>query len=269
MIGSDKYKEELFNLPKAEAALKRINNDLRGLKKKLSYFDTSHMQWLKEQTKDKYDEFLKPTLKGNLPELPLNDPNDPLLAPFLEWLNLEQEYNHLKKQIENLEFLKEEVLEWSDSGSDHLNRQIEKLEFLKEEELEWSGSGSKIKKSYKWIQEQELPELFEMMVDEFVHSETTIEQFTTIFTWQPIESITPIRWHDDNASELLYFIIRLEETSNIEEKKRTDYIKMKACFVKPNGKPFNANFKELKQNIYINLSQEKQKAIDKLISNFM
>jgi hypothetical protein len=43
---------------------------------------------------------------------------------------------------------------------------------------------------------------------------------------------------------------------------------MTACFVKPDGKPFTASFKELKQTLSINLSQDKQKAIDELVNNF-
>ena len=39
-------------------------------------------------------------------------------------------------------------------------------------------------------------------------------------------------------------------------------------FVKPNGKPFNSSFKELKQTISINLSPDKQRAIDELVNTF-
>jgi hypothetical protein len=35
--------------------------------------------------------------------------------------------------------------------------------------------------------------------------DTTLEQFTAIFTGQPVESITAIKWHQYNASEVLYF----------------------------------------------------------------
>jgi hypothetical protein len=43
---------------------------------------------------------------------------------------------------------------------------------------------------------------------------------------------------------------------------------MTACFVKPDGKPFKAVWKSLKTNIAINLSPDKQKAIDELVNNF-
>jgi hypothetical protein len=99
--------------------------------------------------------------------------------------------------------------------------------------------------------------------------ETSLEQFKAVFTGQAIESINPIKWHQDNASELLYFIDRLQQTNNIvHNPKRADYQKLKACFVKPDGKPFNAVWKSLKTNLEINLSPDKQKAIDELVSNF-
>ena len=99
--------------------------------------------------------------------------------------------------------------------------------------------------------------------------ETTPEQFKAIFTGQSIDDINPIKWHQVNASELLYFIDRLEQSNNIAHNpKRADYQKLKACFIKPDGNPFNAVWKSLKSNIEINLSPDKQKAIDELINNF-
>jgi len=127
--------------------------------------------------------------------------------------------------------------------------------------------------SYRWQMnpDSELPILYSLMLDEYslIASETTLEQFKAVFTGQPTQSINPIKWHQDNASELLYFINRLEQTNNIDHNpKRADYQKMTACFVQPDGKPFAANWKQLKQNISINLSQDKQKAIDKLVELF-
>lgn len=55
------------------------------------------------------------------------------------------------------------------------------------------------------------------MIDNYklIAPETTCEQFKAVFTGQAIESINPIKWHQDNASELLYFIDRLQKTNNI------------------------------------------------------
>lgn len=127
--------------------------------------------------------------------------------------------------------------------------------------------------SYVWQNnpDKELPELYSLMIDNYklIAPETTYEQFKAVFTGQAIESINPIKWHQDNASELVYFIDRLEQTDNIvHNPKKTDYQKMTACFVKPDGKQFKANWKQIKQNISINLSSDKQKAIDELVSNF-
>jgi hypothetical protein len=129
------------------------------------------------------------------------------------------------------------------------------------------------KTSYVWQinPDKELPELHSLMINKYklIASETTFEQFKAIFTGQPIESIEPIKWHQDNASELLYFIDRLEQLNNIvHNQKKADYLKMTACFVKPDGQKFNAVWKSLKTNLEINLSPDKQKAIDELVKIF-
>lgn len=126
--------------------------------------------------------------------------------------------------------------------------------------------------TYKWQgkPDKDLPELYNKMRDEYklIAPETTLNQFKAIFTGQPIDSIEPIKWHDNTASELLYFIKRLR-INLIESKKQNDYNQMIACFVLPDGEPFKANFRQLNTNIEINLSEDKQEAIDKLINEFL
>jgi len=127
--------------------------------------------------------------------------------------------------------------------------------------------------SYEWKTnpDKELPELYSLMMDKYqlIAPETACEQFKAVFTGQPIESVNPIKWHQDNASELLYFVERLKQSNNIDHNvKRADYKKMTACFVKPNATKFEANWKQIKQNISINLSSDKQEAIDKLLKHF-
>jgi hypothetical protein len=127
----------------------------------------------------------------------------------------------------------------------------------------------KQKTSYVWQNnpDKELPELYNLMIDKYklIAPETTYEQFEAVFTGQAIESISPIKWHQDNASELLYFNEAIKDKVN-------DvwhiYQRLAACFVKPDGKQFNAVWKSLKTNIEINLSPEKQEAIDELVNNF-
>jgi len=125
------------------------------------------------------------------------------------------------------------------------------------------------KTSYVWLSnaDKELPELYNLMINEYklIASETIYEQFKAVFTGQPIASINPIKWHQDNASELLYFN---EAIKNKVNNVWHIYQRLAACFVKPDGKQFNAAWKSLKTNIEINLSPDKQKAIDELIRNF-
>ena len=128
--------------------------------------------------------------------------------------------------------------------------------------------------SYYWENDpdNELPELFKLMTIEYklIAQDTPFESFKAIFTGQPIvEGFEPVRWHDSTATELLYLIDKFEKTNNIKYNNRSDYQKLKACFVKPDGKPFHEAFKSLKTNLKISLSEDKQKAIDKLIENFL
>jgi hypothetical protein len=130
------------------------------------------------------------------------------------------------------------------------------------------------KTSYKWNSnpDTELPELYNLMINKYklIASETTYEQFKAVFTGQPLdETFKAVNWHQSNASELLYFILKLQELNNIEHNpKRTDYSILSLCFVGPDGSPFTAHWKQLKQNISTNLSTDKQKAIDELVVNF-
>jgi hypothetical protein len=133
---------------------------------------------------------------------------------------------------------------------------------------------NKIIKSYVWQSnpDKELPELHRLMIDKYklIASETTYEQFKAVFTGQIIDdSFEPIKWHQDNASELLYFIYRLEQTNNIVHNPlKADYKKLAACFVKPDGEKFDVAWKSLKTNIEINLIDSKQRAIDELVKIF-
>jgi hypothetical protein len=130
-----------------------------------------------------------------------------------------------------------------------------------------------VKVSYVWQNNPdiELPELYTLMVNEckLIASETTFEQFKAVFTGQPIdENFEPVRWHQENASELLYFIDRLEQSNNIEHNpKRADYQKLTACFIKPDGSRFNEVLKTLKQQIEL-IAPDKKKVIDELVGNF-
>jgi hypothetical protein len=147
------------------------------------------------------------------------------------------------------------------------------ISFLEQERDNLTKSKPKKQKtkiSYIWQNnpDKELPELHKLMRDKYklIASETNFEQFKAVFTGQPIdESFEPLKWHQDNASELLYFNEAIKDKVN-------DvwhiYQRLAACFVKPDGKQFKAVWKSLKTNIDINLSLDKQKAIDELVSNF-
>jgi hypothetical protein len=137
--------------------------------------------------------------------------------------------------------------------------------------LDQSKSKDEISYVWKLDTDTDLPELHSKMLDEYklIASDTTYEQFKAIFTGKPIDTtFEPVRWLKNNASELLYFVLKLEESEMIEYNANgTDYSKMTACFVRPNGEKFSAAWKSLKTDIKINLSPIKQRAIDDLIES--
>jgi hypothetical protein len=172
------------------------------------------------------------------------------------------------------ELRKKELL--SDIGADVLNDWDRWLKKYLSNEIDYQQKKpirkppkQQKKTSYVWQNnpDKELPELYNQMVDNYklIASETTFEQFKAVFTGQPIESINPIKWHQENASELLYFN---EAIRNKVNNVWNIYQRLTACFVKPDGKPFKVVWKSLKTHIGINLSPDKQKFIDELVSNF-
>jgi len=126
--------------------------------------------------------------------------------------------------------------------------------------------------SYDWQNkpDTELKQLFELMTNKYklIALETAYDDFEAVFTACPIDKdFKPIKWHDDNASELLFFIHTLKDSGLVSgNPKRIDYKRMIACFVQPDGEPFKASWKQLKQDI-IKLSYSWQKAIDELFYN--
>ncbi len=74
--------------------------------------------------------------------------------------------------------------------------------------------------SFNWLSnpETELPPLYKKVKEaELIAPETTLKQFTAIFTGQPIETIEPVKWISKTVL-LAYFIVQLRTTYNkIEE----------------------------------------------------
>ena len=137
-----------------------------------------------------------------------------------------------------------------------------KNETTKSEKLtyQWTGKRNELKGFYHAMRDK----------SKLILPETTYEQFKYIFTGEPVDGVkNPIRWHDNNASELLYFIGQLFENNLIIRIRKTmDYQLLKACFVDSNGHAFNQELKSLYTAVIYTLSEEKQAAIERLIHSF-
>jgi hypothetical protein len=244
-----------------EVSMSNFIFHLKGMKEMgaLPTFDWKELKKSREQDFLKYKQTVN---EGNLMN-GIEPENDNFL--YQKWLEREKE---------NAKFWKFDIVEkkLTPICESDLIQIDHYLNFLDQElnKAQNNTTKPKIKTSFVWLNnpDQELPELYKLMRDRYnlIASETTLEQFKAVFTGQPIDdSFEPIKWHQDNASELLYFNEAIKDKVN-------DvwhiYQRLAACFVKPDGKQFKAVWKSLKTNIDINLSLDKQKAIDELVSKF-
>jgi len=99
-------------------ALARIDKVILDWETELIYFETSDLKklkWLREQTKEEYDEYLKPILKNKSPKYFHNDEPD---TPLTKRLGLEGRYNQLKRNIAAFKNFREEIEnEWPSNES--------------------------------------------------------------------------------------------------------------------------------------------------------
>ena len=116
----------------------------------------------------------------------------------------------------------------------------------------------------------EVTELYERMVNRFIPDSNSINDFKLLFSGVDVSDLTnKIIWKSDNATELLYFIIKLEEHNLISKPLKTvNYKQIKACFIKSTGLLFNEAFKSLKTDIEIRISKASKLMIDNLINDF-
>jgi hypothetical protein len=128
--------------------------------------------------------------------------------------------------------------------------------------------------SYQWQNTPEdLKELFDKIKSNLIAEDTEWKNFKKVFSGTPVNQFEPIKWHDDNATELIFFIQHLENIdgtgikANIDKsgKRRSDFIKLKSCFVKSDGSQFNENLRQLAQNAEFELKEDKQEFIKNLL----
>lgn len=145
---------------------------------------------------------------------------------FLQWLD--------KKEFDWRKFQKDRVTEINTALESADSKRAKKLKLTKTEVIEMCRHHYKIMEliknvvlnytitlntqsqekkktlkalTYKWQGnvENELPALYNKMKGVFIDLNTTLEQFTAIFTAQPSESIIPLKWIDSNRL-LAYFL---------------------------------------------------------------
>lgn len=169
----------------------------------------------------------------------------------------------------------------SDTGSDEITRWLEqkislitkKLEQATEQATEQAKPSKRSpiqRTSYRWQGTPgQLSEFCKQINGSYIApDEDEDDDVKAIFSAKPLNDIKPVRWHDETASELIYFITKIEEAGIIESGKKADYERMRTCFVKPDGTPFNtSSWPSLKYKMCINLSEAKQQAIDKIVED--
>ena len=124
-------------------------------------------------------------------------------------------------------------------------------------------------RSFKWQGKlEDLPKLYTKIKGDLVSNESKLIDFKHTFLHKDLAMITPLKWHDNNASELLYFIMQLSEKGLIAGK-RLNYQALKGCFLTNEGKKFTASFKNLKQSIPLKLTPAKMAKIDAIVKEFI
>jgi hypothetical protein len=177
---------------------------------------------------------------------------------YVEWLLWFQQREEDSFNALNERFYSEIIGNWDESIEQHINQGRVKYS--------WA--------SYNWLHnpDVELEELYQLLKgNALIHSDTTLDQLKAVFTAKPLELIQAIKWNNDNASELLYFILKLqgEDGSIIEKENRTNYQRLTTCFVKPDGKPFTEKFRQAKNNLKrFGLAPSKQQVIDSIVQQF-
>ncbi len=128
------------------------------------------------------------------------------------------------------------------------------------------------KKSYLWISDKnEITQLFDLLIKKYklISADNNLDDFITVFSNSKLSLIKPIMWHDNNASEVLYFVRRLIETNQVENNsQKMDYKKLETCFVNSSSQRFKVNWKQLNNTLEVNLSKNKQSIIDSILSEF-
>lgn len=177
----------------------------------------------------------------------------------LENLNkLENEIVKIERQSENLQFTStlENILKIKNILSELISNEKQPLRKIIKTILTYK----------KIVKEDKINSLFSLLKSyNLIDKKTSFKDFSKIFNNINVtELVNPIIWQSSNASELLYFIIKIQDVI-IEKKKRQDYLQLKSCFFKQDGIPFSENFKNIFTELETKLSKDKQSIIDKIV----
>lgn len=104
---------------------------------------------------------------------------------------------------------------------------------------------------------------FNLLDYELIGLNTTIEQFSVLFSGAVLGNIQPVVWSSNNASELLYFVNLVEKHTEVIWSR---YQRIEYCFVRSDGRPFNVNWKQLNNMLEVNLALNKQQKINSIFA---
>lgn len=209
---------------------------------------------------------------------------DELFAQFIMGL-YETDVNEIEKYLDyHFSKYKGEKIDWwrytksrlEDSRTDYKTNQIIRNphhEFVfdwfekTKKQIEVKPKNTTQIYSYKWEDSKfnEVSILFNKIKGKLIDKNEELKNFKNVFSEKPIEEIIPIKWHEGNASQLLYFISQLMEKGKISKERRMNYERLKKCFVKNDNLPFDENLKVLKTKLEFYFSEDKKKPIDNFI----
>lgn len=121
--------------------------------------------------------------------------------------------------------------------------------------------------TYNWTgKPQNLTVLHKAMKGDFIVKETNVKDFCSIFENKNIVGINPVKWKR-TATDLLQLLYEMMKKGLIiDERKRMNYKRLKACFCKEDGSQFSEAFRSIFEQIKKDYTPEKTN-IKNLLTN--
>lgn len=109
----------------------------------------------------------------------------------------------------------------------------------------WTGTSEQLESTYQ-----------DLKNESYIDKGTKYEDFRKVFNQSDIDSIQPIKWHNNSVTEVLYFIELLIQIGSIDKHPSRHKVLSK-CFCNNKGRPYNYNsLRQIRSSISHELDSE-------------